>query len=59
MELHADSSVIFVVLIAALAIVVFITIFSARHRWDQNEQLYQEILNKKEAESPMQRSEQN
>src|SRR5689334_11340199 len=59
MELHSDSSVIIVVLIAVLAIVVFITIFSARHRWDQNEQLYQEILKKKEAEASKQRSDQN
>jgi ATP/ADP translocase len=50
MELHSDSSVIIVVLIAAIAIVVFITIFSARHKWDQNELLYQELLKKKEAQ---------
>ena len=47
MELHADSSVIIVVLIAIVAIVVFITIFSARHKWDMNEQHYHELMLKK------------
>lgn len=51
MELHADSSVIIVVLIAVVSIVVFITIFSARHKWEQNEQLYQELLKKQEEET--------
>jgi len=49
MELRSNSSVIIVVLIAAIAIVVFITIFANRHKWDQNELRYQELLRKKEA----------
>jgi formate hydrogenlyase subunit 3/multisubunit Na+/H+ antiporter MnhD subunit len=48
MELHADSSVIIVVLVAAIGIVVFITLFSVRHKWEQNELLYHELLRKKE-----------
>jgi predicted PurR-regulated permease PerM len=49
MELNSDSSVMIVILIALLAIVVFITVFSAHHRWDRNETLYQELLKKKDA----------
>jgi hypothetical protein len=47
MELRSQSSLIVVVLVAAIAIVIFITIFSAHHKWDQNEQHYQELLKKK------------
>src|SRR4051794_25316484 len=46
MELRSNSSVIIVVLIASIAIVLFITIFSAHHKWDQNELYYQELLAK-------------
>jgi membrane protein YdbS with pleckstrin-like domain len=49
-EIRSNGSVIIVVLIAAIAIVVFITIFSARHKWDQNEQHYQELLGRKQAD---------
>lgn len=59
MELHNNSSIIIVVLIATLAIVIFITIFSAHHRWDQNELLYQELLNKKEQESAVHQTDEN
>jgi amino acid transporter len=51
MVLHSDTSVIFVVLIAMIGIVVFITIFSNHHKWDQNELYYQELLYKKEKEA--------
>ena len=47
MELKKHSSVIVVVLVAIIAIVVFITIFSSRHQWDQNELHYKELLHKK------------
>jgi membrane protein YdbS with pleckstrin-like domain len=46
MDIRSNSSVIIVVLIAAIAIVLFITIFSAHHKWDQNELHYQELLAK-------------
>jgi ATP/ADP translocase len=48
MELNSDGSLIIVILIAVAGIVVFITIFSAHHRWDRNEAAYQELLQKKE-----------
>ncbi len=43
-----NSSMIIVLLIAALSIVVFVVIFSARHRWEQNELRYRELLHKAE-----------
>lgn len=48
MALHMDGSVILVVLIAGLAIVIFITLFSAHHKWDQNELRYRELLAREE-----------
>lgn len=48
MVLHRESSSLIIVLIvAALLIVTFIVIFSARHRWDINEQSYKQLLSKK------------
>jgi membrane protein YdbS with pleckstrin-like domain len=47
MELQKNlKSLIIVLFIAALLIVAFIVIFSARHRWDINEQRYRELLAK-------------
>jgi hypothetical protein len=46
-----EPSIILVVLIAALIIVVFITIFSIRHKWEMNEQYYRELLAKKDHQS--------
>jgi sterol desaturase/sphingolipid hydroxylase (fatty acid hydroxylase superfamily) len=46
--LQYNSETLFVVLIAVLLIVVFVVIFSARHRWDMNEQHYKELLAKKD-----------
>jgi len=40
-----------VLLIALLLIVGFIAIFSRKHRWDQNEQHYQELKAKQAADS--------
>lgn len=45
--LESDTSIIITVMIAGLAIVFFITYFSAQHKWDQNELHYQELLKKK------------
>ena len=47
MEIRSDSSLVIVVLIGIIGIVVFITIFSARHKWEQNELHYQELEKKK------------
>jgi hypothetical protein len=57
MELHSDSSVIIVVLLAAIAIVVFIVLFSARFRWEQNEQHYLELMKRKDEAGPVQQVE--
>jgi len=48
--LRSNSSLILVVLIAAVAIVVFMTIFSMRYKWEQHEQQYQELLSKQASE---------
>ncbi len=48
MQLRANQfSSIIVVLIAAILIVIFITIFSARHKWDINETRYKELKARK------------
>ncbi|MDZ4793977.1 MAG: hypothetical protein SGI83_06835 [Bacteroidota bacterium] len=43
-----STSLVIVLLGASLLIVVFIVIFSARHRWDMNEQQYKELVAKRE-----------
>jgi len=49
MALHQEkSSLIIVLIVAALLIVAFIVIFSARHRWDLNEQSYRELISKRD-----------
>lgn len=50
MEIRSNSSLILVVVIAGIAIVVFTTVFSARHKWEMNEQFYRELLAKREKE---------
>jgi membrane protein YdbS with pleckstrin-like domain len=49
MEMNKEqSSLILVLLVAALLIVAFVVVFSARHRWDMNEQRYQELQSRKD-----------
>jgi len=48
MVLRGNSSVIVVILIAVVGIVFFVTFFAGNHKWDQNEQRYQELLLKKQ-----------
>jgi hypothetical protein len=48
MKIRSNSSLVLVVVIAGILIVVFTTVFSVRHKWDMNEQLYRELLAKKE-----------
>ena len=50
--IRSNSSVIPVIIIALIITVVFITIFSSRHKWEQNEQRYNELKHKAESESP-------
>ena len=51
MELRSNSSLMIVILVAILGIVVFITIFSAHHRWDRNESMYQELMQREKGET--------
>jgi len=39
-----------VVLLALMLTVIFIVIFSGRHKWEMNEQRYQELMSKKQQE---------
>jgi hypothetical protein len=50
MVANADPSLILVLLIALILIVVFMAIFTVRHRWEINEQRYRELLAKREKE---------
>jgi hypothetical protein len=43
MVMRGDASSLYMVVIAVVGIVVFMTIFSSRHKWEQNEQRYQEL----------------
>jgi TctA family transporter len=40
-------TLILVFIVAALLIVIFFVVFSARHQWDLNEQRYRELLARK------------
>jgi type II secretory pathway component PulL len=51
MALRTSSSLLLVVVIAIIAIVVFVTLFSAHHKWDQNELHYKELLARKEKDN--------
>lgn len=46
MTINVDSSSVILLLVASLLIVAFIVIFSARHRWEMDEQRYQELKGK-------------
>ena len=43
-----DGSLMLVLIIACVLIVLFVTIFGARYKWDQYEQRYRELLARKE-----------
>lgn len=44
MKIRISSSGILVVLIGLVLIVVFIVVYSGRHRWEMNEQRYKELM---------------
>jgi membrane protein YdbS with pleckstrin-like domain len=46
MIMQSHGSIIITVVVAAVGIVVFMTIFSRNHQWDMYEQRYQELLQK-------------
>src|SRR6218665_695688 len=48
MEIRSSSSLIIVLLVASIGIVIFTTVFSAKHKWDINEHRYQELLKRKD-----------
>jgi len=48
---HAEDSSGTVLIVAGLIILVFIAIFSKRHRWEMNEQTYRELLARDEKEN--------
>ena len=48
MVLRSNASLMLVIIIGLVCTVVFITIFSSRHQWEQNEQRYQELKRKAE-----------
>lgn len=50
MQINVNASGILTVLIALILIVIFIVVFSARHKWEMNEQYYKELLAKKNKE---------
>ena len=50
MMINTDPSLIIVLLIASILIVLFIVIFSVRHKWEQNEQHYRELLSREKEE---------
>ncbi len=43
-----NGSLLLVLIIACILIVLFITIFGARYKWDQYEQRYRELLSRKD-----------
>jgi len=48
MIVNADPSLVLVLLVAIILIIVFISIFTVRHRWDLNEQRYRELIAKRD-----------
>lgn len=46
MIIRGDASSLYVVVIAIIGIAVFVTVFSSRHKWEQNEQRYLELQQK-------------
>ncbi len=48
MEIRSSTSLVLVLMIAAVLIVVFVTVFSVRHKWDINDQRYRELLAKRD-----------
>jgi Mg/Co/Ni transporter MgtE len=45
--LRSDYSTILVIVIAALGIVIFMSVFASRYQWEQREQRYKELRQKK------------
>ena len=50
MIFRADSSIFPVLMLAAILIVIFFTVFSVKHKWDLHETRYRELLARKATE---------
>lgn len=50
MVLRTNGSQFVVLLIAAVGIVIFVTVFSVKHKWDINETRYRELMARKNKE---------
>src|SRR5687767_2034503 len=50
MAFNGSSSTLLVIIIAGVAVVVFMSMFSQRYQWEQKEQRYQELQAKLKAE---------
>ena len=50
MVLNVNASLILILLIASILIVAFIVIISVRHRWEMDEQRYQELISREKKE---------
>ena len=50
MVLNVNASLVLVLLIASILIVAFIVIISVRHRWEMDEQRYQELISREKKE---------
>ena len=46
-ELRRHSSLLITILVAVVIIVVFVSVFSVKHKWEQNESDYQSLLKKR------------
>ena len=50
MVLNVNASLVLIIVIASVLIVAFIVIFSVRHRWEMDEQRYQELISREKKE---------
>ncbi|MCX6316987.1 MAG: hypothetical protein NTW29_06835 [Bacteroidetes bacterium] len=48
MEININTSGVLVVLVGLILIIVFMAVFSAKHKWEMNEQRYRELKAKEE-----------
>jgi len=48
MEVNANASGVLVVLAAIIGIIIFMIVFSSRHKWEMNEQRFRELQAKKD-----------
>ncbi|MCU7550359.1 hypothetical protein OCK74_14655 [Chitinophagaceae bacterium LB-8] len=54
MIIRSNSSILVTILVALVGIAIFLTIFSSRYKWEQNEQRYLELKEKEKREESLQ-----